>query len=192
MRVATIICTTLILTAAIGEFDHRSADGVQLRDGTVYFVQPPDLVDAITTFKGVNTWGATYYFTINVPAKAGEPLQRVTITQREGVDNIRYDLEDSRAFVGTPNRKRERLTLGEVTRDRQTRTVTVNFNPPVAPGQTFTIGLRPLRNPRFSGVYLFGVTAFPVGEKSHGQFLGYGRFHFYGGGSRRFGLVSSD
>ncbi|HEY9294790.1 MAG TPA: DUF2808 domain-containing protein [Phormidium sp.] len=41
------------------------------------------------------------------------------------------------------------------------------------------MALDPVRNPCFSGVYLFGVTAFPQGEKAHGQFLGFGRFHFY-------------
>ncbi|AUB40722.1 Periplasmic serine protease [Nostoc flagelliforme CCNUN1] len=159
---------------------------VQLRDGTVYFVQPPKLVDATTTYKDVNVWGATYYFKINVPENAGESLQKVTIAQREGAENIRYDLNDTRAFVGTSDaygglrlRKESRLTLGPVTAERETRTVTVNFNPPVTPGQTVTIALHPVKNPSFSGVYLLGVTAFPVGEKSHGQFLGFGRFQFY-------------
>ncbi len=184
MRFATIFVTTLALTAAIGGVVSEVTQAIELRDGTVYFAYPPDLVDATTTFKAVNVWGATYYFTISVPPNAGEPLQRVTITQREGADDIRFDLEDSRAFVGTRNRKGERLTLGEVTREREKKIVSVTFDPPVTPGKTVTIGLRPVRNPRFSGVYLFGVTAYPVGEKSHGQFLGFGRLHFYGGGSR--------
>ena len=188
MRVATVFGTTLALTAAIGGLADGGAQAVQLRDGTVYFVQPPDLVEATTTFKDVNVWGATYYFTINVPQNAGEPLQRVTITQRSGTGNIRYDLDDTRAFVGTRSHKGAQLTLGEVIRERETRTVFVNFDPPVTPGQTVTIGLRPVQNPRYSGVYLFGVTAFPPGEKSHGQFLGFGRFHFYGDGFRRFGF----
>lgn len=177
---------TLALTAGIG-VTVDLAQAIQLRDGTVYFVQPPDLVEATTTFKSVNVWGATYYFTINLPENAGEPLQRVTITQREGTDNIRFDLEDSRAFVGTRSNKGARLTLSSVTRDPE-KTVSVVFAPPVTPGQTITIGLRPVYNPRFSGVYLFGVTAFPVGEKSHGQFLGFGRFHFYGDGFGGFGF----
>lgn len=188
MRVATIFGTTLALLAGIGELADGLATAVQLRDGTVYFVQPPDLVQATTTFNSVNVWGSTYYFTINIPKNAGEPLQRVTITQRSGTGNIRYDLDDTRAFIGTRNRKGSRLTLGSVIRERETRTVFVNFNPPVTPGQTVTIGLRPVRNPRYSGVYLFGVTASPPGEKSHGQFLGYGRLHFYGDGIRRFGF----
>ena len=159
---------------------------VQLRDGLVYFVQPPKLVEATTTYKDVNFWGGTYYFTINLPENAGESLQKVTIAQKEGAEDIRYNLNDTRAFVGRRDasgglrlRKETQLTLGAVTNERETRTVSVNFNPPVTPGQIVTIALRPVSNPSFSGVYLLGVTAFPVGEKSHGQFLGFGRFQFY-------------
>jgi hypothetical protein len=32
-------------------------------------------------------------------------------------------------------------------------------------------------NPIGGGVYLFGVTAYPMGDHSSGMFLGYGRFH---------------
>ena len=179
MRVSILFGISLAVAVGIGGIPAQVTQAVQLR-GTVYFAYPPDLVAATTTFKGVNMWGATYYFTISVPENAGEPLQRVTITQQEGADNIRFNLEDSRAFVGTRNRKGERLTLGEVTKERDTRTVFINFDPPVTPGKMVTIGLRPVKNPRTSGVYLFGVTAFPVGEKSHGQFIGFGRLHFYG------------
>jgi hypothetical protein len=175
MRVATLLGTTLALITGMG-----ASQAIQLADGTVYFAQPPRLVEATTTFKGVNMWGATYYFTLSVPENAGEPLQRVTINQKEGGYDIRFDLEDSRSFVGTRWDKGSKLTLGEVTRNRETQTVSVTFAPPVPPGKTVTIGLRPVRNPMFSGIYLFGVTAFPVGEKSHGQFLGFGRLHFYG------------
>jgi hypothetical protein len=115
MRLATIFTTALALLAGLGGVTAEVTPAVQLRDGTVYFVQPPDLVDATTTFNRVNVWGATYYFTIDVPQKAGEPLQRVTITQREGADNIRYKLEDSRAFVGTRNDRGAAVKLGEVT-----------------------------------------------------------------------------
>jgi hypothetical protein len=182
MRVATIFGTTLALTAGIGGVATQLVWAIQLQDGTVYFAQPPDLIDATTTFNSVHEWGATYYFTINVPQQAGEPLQRVTITQQSGGDNIRFKLKDSRAFVGTRNRKGERLTLAEVNREREKKTVSVTFDPPVTPGKTVTIGLRPVENPSFPGVYLFGVTAFPPGEKSHGQFLGFGRLHFYSDG----------
>jgi broad specificity polyphosphatase/5'/3'-nucleotidase SurE len=157
MRVTTIFGTTLALIAGIGGVAAQVACAIQLQDGTVYFAQPPNLVAATTTFKSVNEWGATYYFTINLPQKAGEPLQRLTITQQSGGDNIRFKLKDSRAFVGTRNRKGAQLTLGEATQERKTRTVSVTFEPPVTPGQTVTIGLRPVENPRNPGVYLFGV-----------------------------------
>ncbi len=71
MRLATIFGTTLALTVGIGALTAK-LEAIQLRDGIIYFVQPPDLVEATTTFNGVNVWGATYYFTINVPENAGE------------------------------------------------------------------------------------------------------------------------
>ncbi len=179
MRVVTLFGITLSLAISIAGVAVTGTQAVQLRDGTVYFVEPPKLVKATTTYKDVNILGGTYYFTINVPENAGESLQKVTIAQREGVENIDYNLNDTRAFVGTSDRKETRLKLGPVTNERETRTVSVNFDPPVTPGQTITIALRPVSNPSFSGVYLLGVTAFPVGEKSHGQFLGFGRFQFY-------------
>ncbi|MHC5672232.1 DUF2808 domain-containing protein [Nostoc sp.] len=186
MRLATLFGITLSLAISIGGVAMTGTQAVQLRDGTVYFVEPPKLVKATTTYKDVNILGGTYYFTINLPENAGESLQKVTIAQKEGVENIDYNLNDTRAFVGTSDacgglclRKETRLKLGAVTNEPKTRTVSVNFDPPVVPGQTITIALRPVSNPSFSGVYLLGVTAFPVGEKSHGQFLGFGRFQFY-------------
>ncbi|MBN3889821.1 MAG: DUF2808 domain-containing protein [Nostoc sp.] len=179
MRLTTLFGITLSLAIGIGEVTLPVTQAVQLRDGLVYFVQPPTLVEATTTYKEVDVLSATYYFTINVPENAGESLQKVMIAQKEGSENIRYRLDDTRAFIGTRDRKETQLKLGSVTNDRKTRTVSVNFDPPVTPGQTITIALRPVSNPSFSGVYLLGVTAFPVGEKSHGQFLGFGRFQFY-------------
>ncbi|MDJ0617916.1 MAG: DUF2808 domain-containing protein [Calothrix sp. MO_192.B10] len=152
---------------------------VQLRDGKVYFVQPPRLVKVTTTFNNAQIVGATYYFTISLPENAGEPLQRVTINQHQGIYNIDFRLKKSIAFVGTTSRRGEKIPLKEVTRDKKSRTISITFDPPVSPGKTITIGLKPERNPITGGVYLFGVTAFPVGEKSHGQFMGFGRLHFY-------------
>jgi hypothetical protein len=128
MRVITWLGIALATTVIGGIAEVTQA--VQLRDGTVYFVQPPELVEATTTFKDINVWGATYYFTLNLPQNAGEPLQRVTINQYDGTSDIRFDLEDSRAFVGTRDRKGTKLKLGEVTREKDTKTVFVTFDPP--------------------------------------------------------------
>jgi hypothetical protein len=136
-------------------------------------------VEAATTYNEVSIWDATYYFTVSLPENAGEPLQKITINQREGVDHIRFDLKNSIAFEGTRSRRDERIGLKDVTSDRKTRTVSLMFDSPISPGKTVTIGLKPWQNPTSAGVYLFGVTAFPQGEKTHSQFLGFGRLHFY-------------
>jgi Protein of unknown function (DUF2808) len=153
---------------------------IQLR-GQVYFDHPPTLVDAITTERRTASSGATYYFMLSIPDDAGEPLQRIVITQRNGSDSarmVRYKTENTRAFTGTPRNRNTALTVGNTAFDRDTQTVTVTFDQPVSPGQTVTIGLRPLRNPILDGIYLFGVTAYPAGENAYGQFLGYGRLNF--------------
>jgi hypothetical protein len=156
-----------------------ASQAVQLRDGTVYFVQPPSLVDAITTYNSVYAVGATYYFTISLPENAGEPLQSLTINQHNRVEDIRFELKDSVAFEGKPANRKQKIALKDVVRDRKTGAITLIFDQPVSPGKTITIGLKPWQNPRSGGAYLFGVTAFPAGEKSYGQFLGFGRLHFY-------------
>lgn len=179
MRVNKLV-TTFAAIAVVGGTIPQIAQAAKLRDGTISFVQPPRLVAATTSYKDVNVWNATYYFTISLPEQAGEPLQKVTIDQSEGVDRIRFDLEDTRAFEGTRQNRGEKIPLGVVTRDKETKTITVVFDPPVTPGKIITIGLRPVQNPRTSGVYLFGLRGFPPGEKTASQFLGYGRLQFYG------------
>jgi hypothetical protein len=179
MRLSMIFAAALTLAAGIVGLAGNSAIGIQLKDGTVWFEKSPRLVAATTTFNDANVWGATYYFTIAVPENAVEPLQRVTIAQVEGVDDIRYRLEESSAFEGARWDKGKRLGIGEVTMNRETRTVSVRFSQPVPAGKTVTIGLNPVRNPFDAGVYQFGVTAFPAGEKAHGLYLGVGRLQFY-------------
>lgn len=179
MRVSTIFGATLAASASLWGFVAPSIQAIQLAAGTVTFKKPPNLVSVTTTYNEADVWGATYYFTLELPENAGEPLQRVTINQIEGIEDIRFELEKTQAFEGTSRHKRERLTLKEVTNDAKTKTISVTFDPPVVPGKTFTIALRPIRNPEIGGVYLFGVTAFPAVEKPYGLYLGPGRLHFY-------------
>lgn len=153
------------------------AQAVQIR-GTTYFTAPPRLVGASTTQNYVYAWSVTYYFTLDVPENAGEPLQRVAIAQNEGADRVRFNLKETEAFEGDRN-SNTKIGLGEVTQDDKTKAITVSFNPPVAPGKRVTIALEPYANPSFGGVYLFGVTAFPQGEPAYGQFLGFGRISIY-------------
>lgn len=157
------------------------AQAVQVR-GTTYFVSPPRLVGASTTQNYVYAWSATYYFTLDVLENAGEPLQKVTILQEPSIDRVRFNLKETEAVEGD-RQSNTKLSLGEVTQDDKTKAITVNFNPPVPPGKRVTIALSPYQNPSTGGVYLFGVTAFPAGEPSYGQFLGFGRISIYESGN---------
>lgn len=156
---------------------------VRSGNGTVTFAEPPLLVAAKTPYLETSATDTTYYFTLDLPANAGEPLQKVTFLQTEGSQPIKFDLKNNRAFEGTQEHKGSKLTLKPpIQGDRSSQKITVIFDPPVAPGKTVTIALRTIRNPLYDGIYLFGVTAFPAGEQATGQFIGYGRLHFYSDG----------
>ncbi len=153
-----------------------SSKAVELADGTTHFEQLPRLEGASTTVNSARAWGAVYYFTLTIPEGAGEPLQRVVVAQSEGVDQVDFNLPRTRAYADT--RRRQPLEIAAVDVD-ESGAVHVIFDPPVAAGETLMLGLRPYRNPRIGGVYLFGVTVFPAGNRPQDQFLGFGRLHFY-------------
>ena len=63
--------------------------------------------------------------------------------------------------------------------NQETNSMTITFNPPISPGTTITVGLKPFQNPSVAGTYLFGVTVFPEGAIAQSMYLGVGRLHFY-------------
>jgi len=148
-------------------------------DGTVFFEAAPRLENAKTTFNETRMRGATYYFTLTLPASANEPLGQVIISQRGGIDGIPLLLDKTTAFIGTPDDKQETLSIANTSQSEDDREITVEFAQPVSPGNRITVGLKPRKNPQFSGVYLFGVTVFPAGEKSQELYLGVRRLQFY-------------
>ncbi len=167
-----------ILAICVGYFAGlvQSAQAVQLADGTIYFAYPPSLLEARTTQKAIRA-ASTYYFTLDLPANAGSPLERVVFTEQEGRDDIKFELNKTRAFSSQPSKPQ--ILINQMTLLQKTRMVSVTFTPPISPGQTVTVALHPCHNPALTGIYLFGVKAFPQGEKAHGQFLGFGRLYFY-------------
>lgn len=171
-RILTAGLTAAILLTDAAQF----GQAVQLADGTVYFNHPPQLVKASATFLTAGSPASTYYFTLTLPVDAGESLQRVVVTQAEGSETVKFRLKETRANVSENSHLGDALTLTAVTTPAQPRQVAVVFEPAIASGKTITAALHPVKNPDFSGVYLFGVTAFPTGEKADGQFLGFGRF----------------
>jgi hypothetical protein len=155
------------------------AASIQYRDGRVEFSYPPRLTDSYSTRNLAGESHPTYYLTIDFPAAAAEPLDRLVISLAEGYDpTFSYRLEATAAFVNPPQ-GRQPLPLGEVTEDRASQTLTLQFSPPLPPGQTITLALTPYRNPRHAGVYLFGVQAYPIGENPQPSFIGYARLSFY-------------
>ncbi|MBD2113518.1 DUF2808 domain-containing protein [Nodosilinea sp. FACHB-141] len=169
----------LTLGSTWGFLVPTSAPAIQYSDGTVGFSYPPRLTESYATRNLVSESNVTYYLTFDFPEAAVEPLDRVVIRLNEGYDPIfRYRLEATEAFANTPN-GRVSLPLGELTQDQDSRELTISFDPPAAPGVPITLALRPVRNPRFGGVYLFGATAYPVGETVKSTFMGYARLSFY-------------
>ena len=181
MKISNLALAFLSTGLIISAFNIPVTKAVQFPNGRTAFNKSPLLRNAVTTFSGVRVWGATYYFTVELPANAGEPLEKVVIAQRQGQDDISFRLDKTVAYNGTHRRKQEQLTLKNVSQDEETKAITIVFDKPIPPGTTFTVGLKPKRNPDFGGVYLFGVTAFPLGEKPDGLYLGAGRLQFFQG-----------
>ena len=162
-----------------------ASEAVKAPDGTVAFESGIALVDASTTFNGVRVRQARYYFDLELPNDLGEPLKRVVINQRTGSDEVKFKPDKTEAYLGSSNNKQEPLEL-TASVDEATRAITVEFDRPIPPGSSVTIGIKPKRNPDYAGVYLFGVTAYPSGDKPVGLYLGPGRLHFYRGSDFRF------
>ncbi|MFQ4141276.1 DUF2808 domain-containing protein [Chlorogloeopsis sp. ULAP02] len=142
--------------------------------------QAPRLLSAETTYNQTSVREATYYFTLTVPESASAPLQQVSVTQIRGLEAIGFDERNSTAFEGTGDRRGQKLGITLAKSDRQQRTATITFDQPVAPGKTITIGLKPLRNPNYEGVYLFQVQTLPTGKQTDNYVIGTARLQFYG------------
>lgn len=162
----------------VGTMSLPNAYAVRSPNGTVSFESSPRLLDTHTTFSGIRVRQARYYFDIELPEDIGEPLKKVVIQQRQGADKIKFRLDRTEAYLGTHRNKAEQLAIA-ASQDEATGAITITLEAPVSPGNTVTVGLKPRRNPDFGGVYLFGVTVFPVGERANSLYLGAGRLNFY-------------
>ncbi|MBD0270246.1 MAG: DUF2808 domain-containing protein [Cyanobacteria bacterium Co-bin8] len=182
---SALLAATGILTAAAGLSCmglrlSNPAAAVELAQRPTAFVQQPQLIESSTTRNLVNQLNATYYVTLDLPAGAEAGLQTIQIRLTQGRDPIfRFRPDDTRAFEGSRYSRGSEIPIGAVTQDRDENTLTVQLDPAVLPGRTVTLALRPERNPRFEGIYLFEVTAFPAGEQVQSRFTGYARLHFY-------------
>lgn len=183
MRVLSLISSLLLLSTwgITSSLKLSPVMAGERSDGTVFFEAPPKIDQVRTTFDEVQMRGATYYFTLTLPPDAEEPLAKLLIEQRGGIDEITLLLDQTIAFIGTPKEQQERppLSLANVAQSEDKREITAEFATPIPPGTTVTVGLKPRKNPQYDGVYLFGVTAFPAGETVQELYLGVRRLHFY-------------
>lgn len=166
------------LVGTIGSAIAPPAFAVQFPDGTVAFDRPPELVEAVTRTITPGLEG-DYHFTIAVPSNAGEPLEAVVISPRNHIGDISFMLDESQASLGNAFASGANLNLANVGgAPDNPDDVLVVFDEPVMPGNTVTITLTG-RNPSYGGTYQFGVTAYPAGDNTIGNFIGYGRFGFF-------------
>lgn len=185
-KVMIAIALLPILGAPVLELPILEAGAVQLRDGKTYFVHLPTLIEAESTVNRIYARNATYYFSIALPPNMGENLQKLEIFQAEGFEAIEFLPDETVAYLQLESGDRINLS-GKAeffqNQDQSPKKLIVTFDPPI-PAQNnlnrkLVVGIRPVRNPRYDGVYLFGVSASPQGDRPNTQFLGYGRLSFY-------------
>lgn len=174
---AGLVLTGLTVAIATDLVQRPQAAAVVFPDGTVAFDRPPNLERIRTTRNQTSARRAAYYFEIDMPASAGEPLQRLTLEQRSQ-QLIRFDLSQTQATVTTAEGERQ-LPVASAQRNPDTDEIEVEFAEAAPPDSQVSVRLLAQRNPRWGGVYQFGVTAFPAGETVRSQFIGYGRLQFY-------------
>jgi hypothetical protein len=156
------------------------SEAVELSDGEKAFEKGPRLIRTAATSINNSSSTAKYQFTINVPEDAGEPLGAVRIKQKEDFDTVVFKENKTTAFEGDSLAGGSALALAAINaEDSEPGQATVVFDPPIEPGNTVTVSLKPKQNPFTGGVYLFGVTAYPAGENSQGMYLGSGRIAIY-------------
>lgn len=174
LSTSMLILATLVPTTLLA----KSSSAVPLPNGQTAFDAPPHLIKAESSYSSSNL-PSTYFFTLKIPNNAGEPLQAVKIVQRENLEIISYKGNATRAFRGNRWAQGPQLSLAAIGGPTESSEMMVVFDPPVQPGKTVTVSLKAKQNPTFGGVYQFGVTAYPAGERGIGQFLGYARLNFF-------------
>jgi hypothetical protein len=154
------------------------AEAIELGGGRTFFDSAPRLIRTATTNSSANAPG-TYHFTIAHPEDAGVPLKAVTISRPRGLEQLEFDVSDSRAFQGDSFAGGPSIPLASIGGAEDADEVMIVFDEPVQPGSVVTVALSAEANPSFGGVYSFGVTVFPVGENSPGLYLGSRDIRFY-------------
>lgn len=165
------LCKTLLVSTGICLFAVPVSQ-------TLALAQAPKLLSTATTYNHTSAWESTYYFTVTVP-KTATPLKTIALTQITGLEPIDFDLQESFAFAGTSDRQGQKLGIS-LSKSSQPQTVIVNLEQAIAPGQTVTIALKPVRNPMYEGVYQFSLQSLAADKQTNNYGIGTARLQFYG------------
>lgn len=165
---AVLTTTGLVVSSSL-----TAASATQVAPNQFVFDRAPRLVKVSATQPIAFANDGTYQFTLKVPEDAGAPLQAVTISQADNPGKIQFALNRSQVVADGAT-----VPISAIGGENSNET-TIAFATPIQPGATVTLSLPVKRNPETDGTYLFGVTAYPVGDSTAGLFLGYGRVSLF-------------
>lgn len=147
--------------------------------GSTVFVKAPWKVDLVSYYTTVGQPQPEYYVTLELDPDAGASLAGFSFRQIRGADwQFPFSPQRTRAFLGRPRREGRPVPVQGLW-NPDSRTMTVTFPEPVAPGSTITTVLIPWYNPMQSDTYLFQVEAFPAGPNPVGSPVGVGTLRIY-------------
>ena len=114
---------------------------------------------------------AIYYVVLEFPQGADAGLGGISLEQIRGVQPaFSYGAVPVKAFIGTP--RREGRTIPAVTEfSNQARSINVQFEEPVSPGNTVTVAFKAGTNPP-ADLYTFTLAAIPFGPNPISQVVG--------------------
>lgn len=114
---------------------------------------------------------ATYYVILDFPQGAEAGLGGISLEQIRGVQPaFSYGAVPVKAFIGTPRREGRTIpTVAEFS--NQARSVNVQFQEPVSPGNTVTVAFKAGTNPP-ADLYSFTLAAIPFGLNPIPQVVG--------------------
>ena len=114
---------------------------------------------------------AIYYVVLEFPQGADAGLGGISLEQIRGVQPaFSYGAVPVKAFIGTP--RREGRTIPAVAEfSNQARSINVQFEEPISPGNTVTVAFKAGTNPP-ADLYTFTLAAIPFGPSPIPQVVG--------------------
>jgi hypothetical protein len=185
-KVEKIGLIPLLLTTSLGVmlnpviiYPVESQDFPYPPNSTFFTGKPPSFQGARVFYNSIYAPDVPYYFTFYLPEQSIQSIGKVTIQQNTSPYTLDFRFSQTQAFLGTPDQKQTPLKLKTVSQDPETGAIAVEFETPIPPGSTFTVGLEAVQNPSIGGTYGFTVRAFPAGPQAIGMNLGVGQIQIY-------------